>query len=198
MRLESLPSLKRAKIRYNLKFNNYSIFIYHPVTTEGQKKIKSDLSCLLKVVKKSNENFILIYPNNDPGSSVIIDYYEKKFKKLNNTKIFRSIRFEYFLSLLKNSYCIIGNSSSGVREAPFYGVPTIDLGNRQKDRTKYKSIYSIGFDSKKILKIFKSLKRKNFSKVKLYGQGNSSKKIVNILSKKHVWKTSKQKYLQEI
>ena len=198
MRLESLPSLKRAKIRYNLKFNNYSIFIYHPVTTEGQKKIQSDLSCLLKVVKKSNENFILIYPNNDPGSSVIIDYYEKKFKKLNNTKIFRSIRFEYFLSLLKNSYCIIGNSSSGVREAPFYGVPTIDLGNRQKDRTKYKSIYSIGFDSKKILKIFKSLKRKNFSKVKLYGQGNSAKKIVNILSKKHVWKTSKQKYLQEI
>ena len=57
--------------------------------------------------------------------------YYKKIKN-NKFKIIRSMRFEYYLSLLKNSNFIVGNSSSGIMEAPYYGVPTIDLGSRQK------------------------------------------------------------------
>ena len=53
------------------------------------------------------------------------------------------MRFEYYLSLLKNSNFIVGNSSSGIMEAPYYGVPTIDLGSRQKNRAKINSIFSV-------------------------------------------------------
>ena len=198
MRLKNLPSLRNAKGRYGINFKNYCILLYHPVTTEKNNKIQSDLNCLLKVIKSSNKSFLVIYPNNDPGSKIITSNYTQKYKKLKNVKIFRSIRFEYYLTLLKNSYCIIGNSSSGVREAPFYGVPSIDLGSRQKDRTQNKSIFNLNFDVKKILKTLDVLNKKKFSIAKLYGEGDSAKKIVKILNSKYIWLTPRQKYLQEI
>lgn len=198
MRLKNLPSLKDVKKRYDIIFKEYAILLYHPVTSENNKKIQNDLNCLLQVLKKSNRNYLLIYPNNDPGSKTIISNYKLKFRKLKNVKIFRSIRFEYFLTLLKNSFCIIGNSSSGVREAPFYGVPTIDLGNRQKNRTSNKSIYNLKFNLSKILRVLKKIENKRFKKSKIYGEGYSAKKIVRILNSKNIWKTSTQKYLQEI
>lgn len=198
MRLKNLPSLRNAKVRYGINFKNYCILLYHPVTTEKNNKIQSDLNCLLKVIKYSNKNFLVIYPNNDPGTKIITSNYNQKYKKLKNVKIFRSIRFEYYLTLLKNSYCIIGNSSSGVREAPFYGVPSIDLGSRQKDRTQNKSIFNLNFDVKKILKTLDALNKKKFSIAKLYGEGDSAKKIVKILNSKNIWLTPRQKYLQEI
>ena len=198
MRLKNLPSLKDVKKRYDIIFKEYAILLYHPVTSETNKKIQNDLNCLLQVLKKSNRNYLLIYPNNDPGSKTIISNYKLKIRKLKNVKIFRSIRFEYFLTLLKNSFCIIGNSSSGVREAPFYGVPTIDLGNRQKNRTSNKSIYNLKFNLSKILRVLKKIENKKFKKSKIYGEGYSAKKIVGILNSKNIWKTSTQKYLQEI
>lgn len=198
MRLKNLPSLRNAKGRYGINFKNYCILLYHPVTTEKYNKIQSDLNCLLKVIKFSNKNFLVIYPNNDPGSKIITSNYTQKFKKLKNVKIFRSIRFEYYLTLLKNSKCIIGNSSSGVREAPFYGVPSIDLGSRQKNRTQNKSIFNLNFNVQKILKTLDALNKKKFSIAKLYGEGNSAKKIVKILNSKNIWLTPRQKYLQEI
>lgn len=198
MRLKNLPSLRNAKERYGINFKNYCILLYHPVTTEKYNKIQSDLNCLLKVIKFSNKNFLVIYPNNDPGSKIITSNYTQKYKKLKNVKIFRSIRFEYYLTLLKNSKCIIGNSSSGVREAPFYGVPSIDLGSRQKNRTQNKSIFNLNFNVQKILKTLDALNKKKFSIAKLYGEGNSAKKIVKILNSKNIWLTPRQKYLQEI
>lgn len=198
MRLKNLPSLRSAKGRYGITFKNYCILLYHPVTTEKKTNIQSDLNCLLKVIKFSKKNFLVIYPNNDPGSKIITFNYNQKFKKLKNVKIFRSIRFEYYLTLLKNSYCIIGNSSSGVREAPFYGVPSLDLGNRQKNRTQNKSIFNLNFNYNKILKTLDALNKKNFAIAKLYGEGDSAKKIVKILNSKNIWLTPRQKYLQEI
>lgn len=198
MNSKLLPLLSKVKKRYNINFSKYSILIYHPVTGEKSKKIKSDLNCLYKTLKNAKKNFIIIYPNNDPGSDLIINIYLKQFKNLKNIKIFRSIRFEYFLSLLKNAYCIIGNSSSGVREAPFYGVPSIDLGSRQMNRIKSKSIINTNFDNKKIIQILNFFSKKKYKKVKLFGKGNSSNKIIKILNSKNIWKTSKQKYLQEI
>ena len=59
------------------------------------------------------------------------------------------MRFEYYLTMLKNSNFIIGNSSSGIIEAPFYGVPTVNLGNRQNKRSIVRTIKNCNFDEKK-------------------------------------------------
>ena len=83
------------------------------------------------------------------------------------------MRFEYFLTLLKNSSMILGNSSSGVREAPFYGIPTINIGTRQSNRVNTKSIFNIlNITEKKLeMEIIKSspknMKRLNFLEMAL-------------------------------
>ena len=95
------------------------------------------------------------------------------------------MRFEYYLSLLKNCNFIIGNSSSGIMEAPYYGVPTIDLGSRQKNRAQIKSIITINDYSKlnDLINRFK-VKKFKYKPLKYFGNGNSHKKFLSILNQK--------------
>jgi len=195
MSSKKLPQLNTVKERYGFTFENYGILILHPVTSEI-KKIKKQADIVVKALVKSNQNFVVIFPNNDPGNEIIINTY----KKLNfdvHFKIIKSMRFEYFLTLLKNSSIIIGNSSCGVIEAPFYGIQTINLGNRQNNRSKEKSIINISFNEKRILKSLKSYLGKKYKKNKLYGNGNSDTKIIKILKKKRIWLTPNQKTLSD-
>ena len=84
-----------------------------------------------------------------------MNYYKKI--NSNNFRKLPSMRFECYLSLLKNSEFIIGNSSSGIIEAPYFGVNTINIGSRQKNRSKLNSIINCHFDKIKILNCIKSL-----------------------------------------
>jgi UDP-N-acetylglucosamine 2-epimerase (hydrolysing) len=195
MSSKKLPQLNTVKKRYGFTFENYGILILHPVTSEI-KKIKKQADIVVKALVKSNQNFVVIFPNNDPGNEIIINTYKKLNFNL-RFKIIKSMRFEYFLTLLKNSSIIIGNSSSGVIEAPFYGIQTINLGNRQNNRSKEKSIINISFNEKKILKSLKSYLGKKYKKNKLYGNGNSDTKIIKILKKKRIWLTPSQKTLSD-
>ena len=77
--------------------------------------LKRDTIKIIRYINNSKKNFIIIYPNNDPGSNIILDCYKKISDK---NKIIKNMRFEYFLSLLKNAKFIIGNSSSAIYEAP--------------------------------------------------------------------------------
>ena len=192
MKSKKLPSLDSVKKKYKIKFSNYSIGIFHPETTKINL-IKHMTRVYSKVLEKSQKNYVLIYPNNDPGNKSIID----KLKKITQDKkkfiLIKSMRFEYFLTLLKNSDFIIGNSSAGIREAPFYGIPTIDIGERQKFRGNSISIKNFPFNEKKILNYIKKLNKK-FNSSKYYGTGNSISKISKIINKPTFWKTKIQKH----
>jgi len=119
---------------------------------------------------------------------------------LNNIKIFPSIRFEYYLTLLKYSDFIIGNSSSGIMEAPYYGTPTINLGDRQLNRAKLPTIKNVDFNENKIIKMINkySLKKISFKKSMFFGDGNSGKKFIDILVGKKIWNISNVKQFKEI
>lgn len=186
---KKLPSLEMVKKWYEIKFKNYAIAILHPVTTD-LINLERNANIFFSSLISSGKKYIVIYPNNDLGGYIILKkIYELKKEK--NFKIFPSLRFEFFLTLLKNADFIIGNSSSGIMEAPYYGVPTINLGNRQSRRAKFKSIIDLSFNKKKILHyINKNLPR---HKAKLFGSGDSSKKILNILKKKRIYSTKLQK-----
>ena len=97
---------------YDIKFNNYAILIYHPVVTEFAS-LKNNIKSVVDAIIASKKKYIVIYPNNDRGSEIILSEY-KRFKRNSNIKLFPSIRFEYFLTLLKNADFIIGNSSLGI------------------------------------------------------------------------------------
>jgi UDP-N-acetylglucosamine 2-epimerase (hydrolysing) len=191
---ENLPSMEEVRRKYEISFNKYSIFIYHPVTTE-QHKLMGDIKEVIGALKASKRNFVCIYPNNDKGSDVIL---ESLLQLENNRKfkLFPSLRFEYFLTLLKNAESIIGNSSSGIREAPVYGIPTINIGSRQNNRYNHKSIVNVPEDKKRILEAI--LNPSQISDSSFYfGKGDSAKHFIKKLKTNEIWKTSCQKQFKD-
>ena len=188
---KNLPKIESARKKYNIRFDNYSIAITHPVTT-NIKNLKRESEIFFSALVKTNLNYIIIFPNNDLGSEIILkEIY--KLKNNNKFRIFPSIRFEYYLTLLKNSKFIIGNSSSGIMEAPYYGVTTINIGTRQSNRLKTKLIKNISFNEKEIIKTINQIKNRKIIKRKFFGEGNSAKKIEKLLLSNKIWNISKQK-----
>ena len=187
----TLPSIEKVKKRYGIKFKEYAISILHPVTT-NYENIEKESNIYFQGLKKSNKNYIITYPNNDLGSNYIMKELNK-LKKLKNFKIIPSLRFEFFLSLLKNSSFIIGNSSCGIMEAPYYGVPTINIGNRQKNRFGSNSLININFNLGNILQAIKFADKNKTIKSSFFGKGNSANKIKKILSSKKFWQIKLQK-----
>lgn len=190
-----LPSLEEAKLKYEIPFDEYAILMYHPVTTEYDE-IASHIANTVDAVIESNENYVVIYPNNDHGTEIIIKEFDK-FKENEHFRVFPSIRFEYFLTLLKNSKFMIGNSSAGVREVPFYGKPSINLGTRQNMRANAGSIINAVEDKKDILTAIEHTKSKAFEPVKEFGDGQSDELFIKALLNSLVWNTSRQKIFNE-
>ena len=193
---KNLPPQKDVLRRYNINFKNYSIFLFHPVTTLKKEDIAKQCNILFNVLTKSLKNYVVIFPNNDTFSKIILSFI-KKLKTFKNIKILPSLRFEFYLTLLKNSKFIIGNSSSGIREAPVYGVQTINLGERQKNRADNNSIINLKFDEKKILNSINNLKKIRNKKNFIFGSGGSAKKVIQVINKKNFWLTSRQKHFVE-
>ena len=110
------------------------------------------------------------------------------------------MRFEYYLVLLKNSKVIIGNSSSGIMEAPYYGISTINIGDRQKNRSKLKTIQHCQFNEKKILSLVNRmfLKTKRHKVKSEFGKGQSFEIFYKILRSKKIWTIDTQKHFQDI
>ena len=188
---KNLPKMKMVRKKYNIRFDKFSIAIIHPATT-NLTNLKKESNIFFSSLVKSKLNYIIIFPNNDLGSEIILkEIY--KLKSNNKFKIFPSIRFEYYLTLLKNSKFIIGNSSSGIMGAPYYGVTTINIGTRQSNRLKTKLIKNISFNEKEIIKTINQIKNRKIIKRKFFGEGNSAKKIEKLLLSNKIWNISKQK-----
>jgi UDP-N-acetylglucosamine 2-epimerase (hydrolysing) len=188
---KNLPKMETVRKIYNIRFDKFSIAIIHPVTT-NLKNLKKESEIFFSSLVKSKLNYIIIFPNNDLGSETILkEIY--KLKNNNKFKIFPSIRFESYLTLLKNSRFIIGNSSSGIMGAPYYGVTTINIGTRQANRLKTKLIKNISFNEKEIIKTINQVKNRKITKRKFFGEGNSAKKIETLLLSNKIWNISKQK-----
>ena len=105
---------------------------------------------------QTHHNYIVVFPNNDLGSQIILNAYER-LKGNPRFRIFPSLRFEYFLTLLKNSQFIIGNSSAGIREAPYYGIPIINIGTRQQNRAVHADIINVDYGKNNISEALKTI-----------------------------------------
>lgn len=191
---DGLPDIHVVKKKYEISFNEYALLMYHPVTTEFES-IKSNIKEVVDAVIKSKKNYIVIYPNNDNGSEIILEEY-KRFKDYKNIRVYPSIKFEYFLTILKNSEFVLGNSSAGIREAGLYKIPAIDIGTRQNGRYKLKSdgILHTVENSEKILQLISSVQSCSVDNVNQYGDGKSSKKFIDILKGTDMWECTIQKH----
>jgi len=193
---EKLPSIQEVKQYYQIDYQEYGIVLFHPVTTEVDKTREHSRN-FVNALLASEKNFIVIYPNNDLGSSDILQEYERLIGD-KRFKIFPSIRFEYFLVLLKYSNCLVGNSSAGIREAPYYGLPSVNIGTRQSNRAMNDGIIHCNNEYKSIVKAIDLVWETSTEPVNAFGQGNSAKLFKNIIEDRSFWNTSKQKLFLDL
>ena len=194
---DKLPDLQTAKTYYNISFESYAVALFHPVTTE-HSQMGNYANQFVKGLLKSNKNYIVVFPNNDMGSQLILDAYQDLINNP-NFRVFPSIRFEYFLTLLKHSEFIIGNSSAGVREAPYYGISAINIGTRQNNRAFSKAIINSDYNISDVLDSIKQINNISFSKeTNDFGEGNSAEEFLNVLLSESLWKTNQQKQFRAL
>ncbi|QDW18849.1 UDP-N-acetylglucosamine 2-epimerase (hydrolyzing) [Flavobacterium sp. KBS0721] len=194
---DQLPDLITAKAYYKINFEKYAIVMFHPVTTEINE-MKQYVENFVISLLEDNHNYIVIFPNNDLGSQFILEAYEK-LKDNVRFRIFPSLRFEYFLTLLKNSQFIIGNSSAGIREAPYYGIPIINIGTRQQNRAVHADIINTDYSGKGITKALSIIDAHKVKSVKDdFGQGNSNELFLQCLQKADIWQLNHQKQFRDI
>ena len=175
--------------KYNLNpEKDWALTIYHPDTT-STKSAGTEMKIILKSLERTDTQKIIIYPNSDASSGLIINEIDK-FVDEPDFSVFRSIEHNDFIGVMAGSAFMIGNSSSALIEAPSLGVPAINIGSRQNQREHGKSVIDIPHPSEAdvIVAIDKVTKDDKFiSEVKKcispYGDGKSSVRIVKLLEK---------------
>jgi len=192
---ESGVSIGEVKNRYEIPFDEYGVAVFHSVTSE-QDSIEAQALALFDTLKASGRTFVVIQPNNDPGSNVILDII--RTLPADRFRVLPSMRFTHFSELLKNAALIIGNSSVGVREAPFLGIPSIDIGTRQTNRSRAPSISSLDADdTQSISRIINGHWGVRFAPDTGFGHGESVDKFLGVIEGDSFWKLPLQKNFSE-
>ena len=188
-------SLDEVRSRYEIPWIDFGIVIFHPVTSELHN-IQTQAESFFQALLKSNKNFVTIAPNNDPGSRHIFKIIEQLPKK--RFRLIPSMRFLYFSELLRHCKVLVGNSSAGVREAPFLGLPSLDIGTRQNLRNQSASITNTtAFEVEKISQFVINQWGKKYDQDISFGVGNSSVNFKTILSDSKLWQLPLQKFFYD-
>ena len=173
---------------FEVNFDNPVLLVLqHPILVEN-KLSANQMRETLEAVKDSKLSIILVYPNIDAGNESIINVIEE-YQDLPQLKVRRNIDRSIFISLLEHVSMIIGNSSSGILEAPSFKLPAINVGNRQRGRMQAPNVVNCNYDRTEILESInfvlydQKFNEKMQTCVNPYGDGNSSERIVEILKK---------------
>jgi UDP-N-acetylglucosamine 2-epimerase (hydrolysing) len=182
--------------RYGIPFDDYGICVFHPVTSE-QATMGAQAAALYAALAASNRNFVLIAPNNDPGSEAIFSVIDALPK--DRFRLIPSMRFAHFSELMKNAACMIGNSSAGVREAPFLGIASLDVGSRQHNRASAKSIrFCDADDAAGVAEFLAQEWGKTYQPDTGFGSGSAADRFVGVLNDPNFWARGLQKEFRDI
>ncbi len=162
--------------------SKFAVCTYHPVTLDNKNIEKCICDFMGALSKFPDISFIITKSNADYGGSLINSILDREKQKYNNIYVYSSLGIKRYLSLLSESLMVIGNSSSGILEAPSFHIPTINIGDRQKGRLQSESIINCKEDEQSIIEALNKaldfdfrLKCKNVTNP--YGDGRASIKI---------------------
>ncbi|MFA5292225.1 MAG: UDP-N-acetylglucosamine 2-epimerase [Phycisphaerae bacterium] len=163
----------------------FLLVVQHPVTTEygqGRKQIEETLFALDTLKMPT----IMLWPNVDAGSEDIAKGI-RTFRERNNANylhLFKNLPPEVYIRLMDTCKCVIGNTSSAIREGAFIGTPAVNIGSRQNGRQRGKNVIDVDCDRKQIVNaIKKQIKHGKYNSEHIYGNGNAGERIADILSK---------------
>ena len=183
------PRLTLSQLEENLGFsleNRCALVTYHPVT-KAKNEGENDITSLVNAIKARPElDYIITYPNADGCGKKIIEQW-KKIEYLTNVHIVPSLGFLRYLSVMEHVDCVIGNSSSGIIEAPSYKVGTINIGSRQAGRPRSELILDVDMDEEAIKQAIteccsEGFKKRTIDTVNPYGKGDTANRIVSTLA----------------
>ena len=162
----------------------FVIVIQHPVTTEEDvgNQIRETISALKELKIKA----IIIYPNVDAGGRIIIKEYQA-LRSEPYISMYKNIPRQDYLNLLKYASCMIGNSSSGIIEAPYFKLPVINIGTRQRNRQRAGNVIDVEYNRHQIVNAVKKAVSNEFIKslddiTSPYGRGNAGEKMARVLA----------------
>jgi len=168
---------------FDMQKNGYLVVMQHPVTTEYEKA-REQIAETLYAVKETGLPAFWFWPNVDAGSdgtSKGIRMFREN-ENPSNIHFFRNMESEDFLRLVYNSRCIVGNSSVGIRETSFLGVPSVNIGTREAGRERGRNVMDVDYDRVQIREaIYAQVMNGRYPSDPLYGRGDAGQQIANIL-----------------
>lgn len=189
--IKRIPLLSKTEAEQSIGFaldKNTILVTYHPVTL-GPDSMKRDIDAFISLLEERKDlRIIFTMPNSDNGSEVIVDAINEF---VNNNKdravAFKSLGLKRYLSVMKEVGAVVGNSSSGIVEVPSFGIPTLNIGDRQKGRLAAESVVNCGTDKESIksgLNKVLSTDFQNFCKTveNPYGKENTAEEIFKVIS----------------
>lgn len=184
---EKILPKKLLEKKYKIKlFDKNILFTYHPETSNLGNEKKQIIN-ILKFLESIEDNFIIFtHPNNDLNAYIILNEIKKFTKKNKNSILISNLGRQNYLSFLKHVDLLVGNSSSGLTEAPQLGTPTLNIGTRQEGRVMEKSVYNSDSNIKNLRRIYNKINIKNsknaFSNIKLINSlDNFSDNLLNVI-----------------
>lgn len=162
---------------------DYLVLIQHPVTTEYDENLRY-VHETISALEELRRPTVWVLPNMDAGSDRInkgIRMFREN-QRPDYLHFFKSLPIEYYAPLLKNAACILGNSSSGIRESAFLGTPSVNIGSRQRGRERGRNVVDVDNDHKQIADaVRRQVAHGPYGPDHLYGDGHAGEKIVEVL-----------------
>lgn len=161
------------------------VVVQHPVTADADSS-GEQMYATLRAVESIEEQAVIIHPNSDPGREDIMDKIKQYSKEYDHIVDVPNLPREEYLGLLSEADVLVGNSSSGIIEAPCFGLPVVDIGTRQGERPRHELITDVSYESDKIeTAICKALSIDQLQEVDCsrspYYHGGASRQVVDAI-----------------
>ena len=183
----SIKEINLSKFGSGAEFDqdgNFLMVMYHPITSETEMMAENTRN-LLEAIYELGIQTLWFWPNFDVGAEKI-SHELRSFREVTKDHKIRFLRYlppKEFLSLLIKTKCLVGNSSSGIKECSYLGIPVVNVSSRQNGRLKPKNVVSCGNKKSEIVSAMrKQIKRGNYKPCKIYCGKDTSKKISEVLS----------------
>jgi UDP-N-acetylglucosamine 2-epimerase (hydrolysing) len=189
-------TLDEVRARYAIPWEDYGIATFHPVTSE-QATMAAQARAFFGALEASGRNFVVILPNNDPGAEAIFEVIsglpDDRFRRI------PSMRFAHFSELMRNARAVVGNSSAGVREAPWLGIPSLDIGSRQRNRAAAPSVHHAeAHEADRIAAFLTREWGRRHPRHPGFGEGRAADRFVAVLGDPTFWDRPLQKAFRDL
>ena len=189
--IKKLPLMSKEEIEKEIDFKidgNTILVTYHPVTL-GNRTAKEDIDDFIAALEERKDlRVIFTMPNSDTGGQFIVDAINGFVNRnAERTKAYKSLGVLRYLSVMKQVAAVVGNSSSGLLEVPSFGIPTLNIGDRQNGRIAAESVYNCAPDKESVMSGLNKVLSKEFRELAYvvrnpYEKANTAEEIFKVIS----------------